>query len=241
MSIMSDKVTAIDPIAAVALLNEPRRRRLYDCVVQAAGPVGRDEAAGAVEISRELAAFHLDRLVEAGLLQTEYRRLGTRRGPGAGRPAKLYRPAGGNLDVSFPPRRYEQAAAVFAEALAKQSDGAGAAAAAAIARSRGETAGTEARLAGSSTSPEKVQESILSLLRQGGYEPELDSARGVIRPRNCPYQSLAQSYRELTCEMNVAWAEGVVAGLADPTIEVASAPAAGHCCIEFRWLPRPTE
>lgn len=239
---MNEKVTAIDPIAAVALLDEPKRRRLHDYVVQAAGPVGRDEAAGALEISRELAAFHLDRLVEAGLLQTEYRRLGNRRGPGAGRPAKLYRRADRDLEVSLPPRRYEQAAAVFAEALAKQSGGLGAKAAAGVARTRGEAAGTKARrLAGSSVSPEALQASILSLLRQGGYEPELDSLTGEVRLRNCPYQSLAQSYRELTCEMNVAWAEGVVAGLADPTIEVAYAPAAGRCCVEFRCLLRQSD
>ena len=232
---MSEKVTVIDPIAAVALLDEPRRRRLYDYVAHAAKPVGRDEAAGALEISRELAAFHLDRLVEAGLLRTEYRRLGARRGPGAGRPAKLYRPADGELEISLPPRRYERAAAVFAEALANLSGGMGAEAAGAVARTRGESAGTDARrLAGSSASPEAVRDSLLSLLDESGYEPGLDSLTGEVRLHNCPYRSLSQSHRELTCRMNVAWAEGVVAGLADPTIQAASATVPGGCCAVFR-------
>ena len=52
-----------------------------------------NEAAASVGISRALAAFHLDRLVKDGLLIPEYRRLSGRTGPGAGRPAKLYRRA----------------------------------------------------------------------------------------------------------------------------------------------------
>lgn len=231
---MNEKINGIDPIGAVAMLDEPRRRRLYDYVVQAAGPVGRDEAAGALGISRELAAFHLDRLVAAGLLQTEYRRLGTRRGPGAGRPAKLYRPADGDIEVSFPARRYERVAAMFAEALATQPGGLGVEAAASVARSRGEAAGIEARrLAGSSVKPGAAQDSLLSLLREGGYEPRLDPPTGDISLCNCPYRSMATNHRELTCKMNVAWAEGVVAGLADPTIEATSAPASRGCCVAF--------
>ena len=65
-----------DPINAVALLDEPTRRRLYDVVASADAPVGRDQAASAIGISRELAAFHLDRLADAGLLETEFQRLG---------------------------------------------------------------------------------------------------------------------------------------------------------------------
>src|SRR6185369_15049796 len=106
-----------DPISSVALLEEPTRRRLYDLVAHAGEAVGRDEAAAATGISRELAAFHLDRLVAAGLLATEYRRLTGRTGPGAGRPAKLYRRAEGDVIVTLPTRNYDLAADVMAEAL----------------------------------------------------------------------------------------------------------------------------
>src|SRR3989442_11102264 len=78
-------------IAAIASLDEPVRRGLYLYVLARGREVGRDEAARAVRISRALAAFHLDKLAELGLLETSYRRLTRRRGPGAGRPAKLYR------------------------------------------------------------------------------------------------------------------------------------------------------
>ena len=91
-----------DEIDGVAALAEPTRRRLYDLVAARDEPVGRDDAVEALGISRELAAFHLDRLVEAGLLQTEYRRRNGRTGPGAGRPAKLYRRADRVVEISLP-------------------------------------------------------------------------------------------------------------------------------------------
>jgi predicted ArsR family transcriptional regulator len=74
----------------VAVLADPVRRSLYSHVAAQPEPVGRDAAAATAGISRSLAAFHLDRLVEAGLLAVTYRRLSGRTGPGAGRPAKLY-------------------------------------------------------------------------------------------------------------------------------------------------------
>ena len=104
-------------IRAVALLDEPVRRQLYEIVAASRDPVSRDDAAAAAGISRALAAFHLDRLVDGGLLAAEYRRLSGRAGPGAGRPAKLYRRSAGDLAVCLPERHYELPARIFAEAL----------------------------------------------------------------------------------------------------------------------------
>src|SRR5438132_1715833 len=78
----------IDRVAALA---EPVRRALYLYVAGQNDVVGRDQAASALGMSRRLAAFHLDRLVDAGLLEVSFRRLSGRTGPGAGRPSKLYR------------------------------------------------------------------------------------------------------------------------------------------------------
>src|SRR5215208_5795625 len=97
-------------IDELAVLGEPVRRALYDFVSGQREPVGRDAAAAAVEIGRPLAAFHLDRLVAAGLLEVTFRRLSGRTGPGAGRPAKLYQRSKRDLELSLPARRYELAA-----------------------------------------------------------------------------------------------------------------------------------
>ena len=227
-----------DPVAAVALLDEPTRRQLYDAVVARGEPVGREEAAATVGISRELAAFHLDRLVAAGLLETEYRRLGDRRGPGAGRPAKLYRRSERELAVSFPPRDYERAAELFADAL--EQLGAGLTGPVAdVARARGTVAGRGARVrAGARPSRRRLDAALVDLLDSAGYEPQASGDTGQLRLRNCPYHALATAHRDLTCGMNLAWAQGVVEGLGDPNLMAELAPAPGYCCVRFE---RPAE
>ena len=142
---MTNNTPALDPVRAVALLDEPTRRRIYEVVAVSHEPVGRDDTAVELGISRELAAFHLDRLVSGGLLKTEYRRRSGRSGPGAGRPAKLYRRTDRELTVSIPPRHYDAAADVFAEGLSRLQDPAATAAVAEVARERGTELGVEAR------------------------------------------------------------------------------------------------
>src|SRR4051812_34198583 len=112
---MDDERTA--QVTAVAALAEPTRRRLYEYVVRRPQPVGRDEAAGAVGVPRATTAFHLDRLVADGLLEVSFERRSGRTGPGAGRPAKLYRRSDCAVAVSLPARHYELAAELLAAAV----------------------------------------------------------------------------------------------------------------------------
>src|ERR687893_1189815 len=104
-------------ISAVAALDEPTRRRLYDYVVRQLEPVSRDDAVAALGLPRTTAAFHLDRLVDEGLLDVVYQRLTGRTGPGAGRPAKLYRRSDQHVAVSLPQRHYELAGRLLSSAL----------------------------------------------------------------------------------------------------------------------------
>src|SRR5215212_12188907 len=106
-----------DVLTAVAALGDPLRRRLYRFVGAQDHPVSRDEVAEGGGVSRSAAAFHLDRLVDEGLLETEYRRLSGRRGPGAGRPAKLYRRAARQFDVTLPERHYDLPGRILAGAV----------------------------------------------------------------------------------------------------------------------------
>lgn len=228
-------------VAAIALLDDPKRRRLYKLVRASRRPVGRDEAAAALGISRELAAFHLDRLVDVGLLVAEYRRLGDRRGPGAGRPAKLYGPAQTDLAVSFPARDYEGAAELFAEAITGLSGRARAKALAKVnevARARGEAAGAEARRqAGPSPSPGRLGDALVGMLETSGYEPVVDQEHGSLRLGSCPYRALAASNRDLTCHMNLAWAQGVLDGLGDDRLAAELEFPSGYCCVVFEPAP----
>src|SRR5436190_10816448 len=174
-----DDLPAERDLAAIALLQDPVRRALYGHVVAAGGEVSRNQAAEAVGVQRGLAAFHLDKLVEAGLLETSFRRLGNRRGPGAGRPAKLYRRAAGEVAASLPPRTYETAAHLLAEAV----DQAGADLEPQAA------AGRAGRVAGRRQSPAGRGPALEQVLGARGYEPYRDGAG--LRLRNCPFARLS--------------------------------------------------
>ena len=98
----------------LAGLGEPVRRALYCFVVAQGAPISREQAATGVGVAHHVAKFNLDRLVADGLLQAEYRRPEGRGGPGAGRPAKVYRRAEGDLEVTLPERRYDLAGRLLA-------------------------------------------------------------------------------------------------------------------------------
>jgi len=237
---MATKPTANDPVGAIALLAEPQRRRLYELVSGRADAVGRDEAAEALGISRELAAFHLDRLVDGQLLSTEYRRLSGRRGPGAGRPAKLYRRADREVAVSIPARRYDVAARQFAEALGRLTGSQAIDAVREVAHQRGREDGAEARrAAGPRPSGRRLRNALMALLGHAGYEPEADPDAGTISLRNCPYHALVSDHRELTCGMNLAWAEGIVSELPGSRLKPELAPSPERCCVVFQPAASP--
>lgn len=220
-------------IAGLAVLDEPVRRSLYFYVVSRQGEVSRDEAAQAVGVSRTLAGFHLDRLAEEGLLETGFRRLTGRAGPGAGRPAKLYRRSGRQLEVSLPPRRYELAARILAGAIdasrARQTRNA----LGKTARMIGERIGADARArAGSRPGRKRLLAGTMAALAAHGYEPE--QAAAEVRLRNCPFHALVSEHKDLVCGMNLALMEGVVSRLDLPGVRPVLDPKPGMCCVALR-------
>ncbi len=215
-----------DDLLALSLLDEPVRRRLYEWVVSRSEPVGRDEAAKALGITRALATFHLDRLAEGGLLESDYRRLSGKSGPGAGRPARVYWRARRVFAVSLPDRRYERVADLFASALEQLGDGGPPPALRESAARMGEQLGRSAdRRASAATR-------LLRTLEQAGYEPFPDDA-GAIRLRNCPFDALAERHRQLVCGTNLALAEGLTAGTAATAYQAVLDPQPGFCCVAF--------
>ncbi|MGN9907410.1 helix-turn-helix transcriptional regulator [Phytohabitans sp. LJ34] len=203
----------MEDLEALALLTDPVRRSAYQVVVDAGGvAVGRDEVAGALGVGRTLAAFHLDKLVEAGLLEVSFARRTGRSGPGAGRPAKLYQRAAGEHVVSVPPRSYLSAAELLAEAV--ERSGADAAAY--------EVARVEGQKVGAGADPVEV-------LAARGYEPEVDGY--TVRLRNCPFHQVAQRFPPLVCGMNLALVEGLLEGAGDGEWRARLDPRPGYCCV----------
>ena len=218
-------------ISSIALLNEPIRRALYEWVTAQIDAVGRDDAAKAVGITRALAAFHLDRLVRDGLLVTEYRRLTGRTGPGAGRPAKLYRRAQREIEITLPARRYEAAAQLMASALERAGDDLPPQSIRDAAHEAGLTVGGAARReAGSRPGKRRRRDALLAALRERGYEPREQGA-GAITLGNCPYHALVEDHRDLVCGMNLAWAEGVLEGVGEVDAQARLDPEPGRCCV----------
>lgn len=222
-----------DQISGVAALDEPVRRALYLFVSGQPGEVSRDDAAQAVDVTRALAAFHLDKLVEEGLLEVTYRRLSGRTGPGAGRPSKLYHRSNRRFDVSLPPRRYELLARLFAAAF----DESGAQLAPAlqrVVRDFGAALGAEAReQAGPHASREALLDAAQGVLATYGFEPARD-VNGDIQLRNCPFHEIADAHRQLVCGMNLSLMQSVIAGLGIDGVTAQLAPRQGMCCVEFR-------
>ncbi|WP_309063159.1 helix-turn-helix domain-containing protein [Streptomyces sp.] len=216
----------MEDIDAIAALQDPVRRRLYEYVAAQGREVSRNEAAEAAGVARTLAAHHLDRLAEAGLLESGSRRLTGRSGPGAGRPAKVYTRARAERAVSLPARDYRTAAELLAEAAEQAGLDAELCAAA---HRRGET------LRGSAA-PCGGLEEAMEVLAVRGYEPHLEdveeatgAAARVVRMRNCPFHAVAERFPPLVCGMNLALLKGLLG--ADGPVRARMDARPGECCV----------
>jgi predicted ArsR family transcriptional regulator len=205
----------------VAALGEPVRRALYRFVAAQPEPVTREQAAAAVGVAQHTAKFHLDRLVDGRLLEAGYRRPPGRGGPGAGRPAKVYRRSRTDLDVSLPERRYDLAGRLLVKAVA-QAERTGSPvseALGAVATQAGRSAGTQAA------------SGLFDALAADGFEPRRDG--DGITLANCPFHALAREATDVVCGMNRAYLEGMLGGIGDTGLTARLDPAPGRCCVRL--------
>src|SRR3954470_20191190 len=223
----------VTALRAVAALSERQRRRLYRFAQTERRPVSREEAAAAVGISRKLAAFHLDKLVDAGLLRAHFL---PRDGSRVGRRPKLYERAEASFEVSIPERRYQLLAEILIQAvLTETTHGSARAAAGDSAHRRGWVAGADLRARNNlgRLGAERALGFATEVLASHGFEPARVDV-GCVRLRNCPFHPLAQQAPELVCGLNHAFVSGLIGGLQATTVDVVLAPAAGECCVELR-------
>lgn len=214
----------MDGIGAVAVLADPVRRRLYDAVASASGPIGREEAARAAAVPVHSARFHLDRLVDAGLLEISFARLTGRSGPGAGRPAKLYRRSPVEVAVSLPSRHYDLVGAVLAAAVERTLGGAD------LEGSLREEAQSRGRLLGTSYDGTGDElDRAIGALADEGYEPRRDG--GEVCLHNCPFDALAGAHTALVCGVNLDFVTGVLDGLGCSSSRARLQPDVEHCCV----------
>jgi predicted ArsR family transcriptional regulator len=214
----------LSDLDALVVLGDRTRRRLYEFVVEEVEPVSRDEAAGAAQIDRSLAAYHLDKLVESGLLEASYGRPPGRAGPGAGRPAKLYRRTRREFVLRTPPRDYQLLAELLVRAVGDDPSGTVRRTLDRVAYDVGRSRGERAKQDGGDGRGE-----LKHLLRLRGYEP-VEDEQGTVRLRNCPFETVASECPEVVCALNLRLVEGLIDGLSIRR-RAALEPRQGLCCV----------
>ena len=217
----------------IAALGEPIRRELYRLVAASAAPVTREQAAQALGVPVHTAKFHLDKLEAEGLLDVDYRRPPGRSGPGAGRPAKVYRRADTELNVSVPARHYDVLGGVLAAAItsAQQQGVDLTGAVTEVASAAGHRAAADHPRGDTPAEQLATTEHVLG---QCGYLPRQDGDEIVLT--NCPFHALAREHTALVCGLNLAFIEGVIDEVADgvgpgPGICARLQPTEGLCCV----------
>jgi predicted ArsR family transcriptional regulator len=226
-------------VTGIGALTDPVRRELYRFVAAQAGPVSRDEAAAATGIARHQAKFHLDRLEADGLLQSDYARPTGRSGPGAGRPSKRYRRSPEQIAISMPPREYELAGRLMADAIAESARTGTPAidVLRSLARDYGRELGSTATAGQAPTDARAALELALGVLGEHGYEPR--DGDGEVFLANCPFHALAQAQTELACTMNLALISGVSEALQPHCPQTRLCPDPSRCCVVLRAGPEP--
>jgi predicted ArsR family transcriptional regulator len=228
-------------IVAVAALDDDLRRGMYEFIRRAHRPVTRQEAAEAVGISRKLAAFHLDKLVSAGLLRTHPAPQGGLRR--VGRRPTAYQPTDTDIHIAIPDRRPDTLATVLIDAVDAEHEGEDARSAALrVAREHGRAAGQVAARPPTDPGPPEAGDPLVPAqraLEEHGFEPERDATTRV-RLRNCPFHPYAGQAPELVCGINHAFLCGMLEGLRADEVEARLiAPKPGECCVELRSTTPP--
>ena len=157
-----------------------------------------DEVASAVGVHRTVAHSHLERLVALGYLAS-----GQRRGK-FGKPAKLYRLAGPQIDLSYPVRRFARLASLLANTL----------------QQRGQEGIREAREAGRrygatfATSRAETPQTALRQLAPLGADYTVTDHE--VLARNCIFREACAVAQAVVCELHAGLLEGAFqqAGLA---------------------------
>jgi predicted ArsR family transcriptional regulator len=223
-------------VSGISALAEPARRALYLYVAAQPDPVSRDQAADGTDLPRHTAKFHLDKLVEEGLLDTEFRRLSGRRGPGAGRPTKLYRRSARQVSVTLPARHYHLVGQILAAGVDDAArngvpiiDAVQRAAAAA-----GHRLGA-AELMRIGDPAAGTLDHICAALAAYGYEPRAQADTLVLA--NCPFHALAQDHTELVCTMNLHLIAAMLEELGHPAQLARLEPAPDRCCVTVTSTP----
>lgn len=237
MAVWGSKVTSDDRAdrdigRLAAALGDPTRRQVFFAVRASGADRTKDEVAATVGIDRRLAGFHLDKLVQYGFLEADFRRPPGRSGPGAGRPAKRYRLAEADILMALPERHYD----LLATLLLRASRGGGdQQSLERVGYDFGFEVGVAEVAAGRAApgaSLTETMEGMVRLLSRYGFGARTEG-EGGLRACACPFEELAFDDPERICGLDRAIWRGMLAAFApEATLRVAGTRAGGdEACV----------
>lgn len=219
---------------AFDVLSDERRRSIYLHVKQSPGPVTVNEVADTFAIHRNAAKFHLDKLLDAGLLDATFKRVNGRRGPGAGRPSKLYAATDTEVTFSVPERHYDLLAHLLLKALTSGND----------LDTVGEAFGHEvARAVGPAPAGDPIDHAA-GVLERLGFDPQVEreaDGSAWITTSNCPFGRVAMDAPGAeVCRLDRAIIRGILDHFEAGSVEVCERASLrrGHdvCVREIRTI-----
>jgi predicted ArsR family transcriptional regulator len=207
-----------EDLEVLGLLAEPQRARIHAFLGSGSGPRTLQEVCQALGMGRTLAAFHLDKLEQAGLVAAAAEPEGTGR---RGRPARRYELTRRELSASMPPRRYELLAEILLQAAGEHLPPEPfIEAAERVAVRRGRRLAADLPATGD----------LWHLLSRLGYEPAADGERVLLT--NCPFERMRAVNTGVVCSVNAALARGYLDGLAATERFTARLrPCPDSCCV----------
>ncbi len=221
-------------IRSIAALEDELRRSMYLLIRRSENPLTREDISSALGISIKLAAFHLDKLVDRGVLKAHYARPKAKAGPGAGRSSKFYELSGKELRVSLPSRQYDLAGSILIEALQQLDKEKGSRVAIRLARKKGREIAEKlmkTKLSSKHKGPDRDLAMAKRTLELLGYEPSRSASE--IRLQNCPFHSLAKQAPDVVCPLNKGLIDGVLMHL-DVNTQLTGGPTNGECCVSVK-------
>jgi predicted ArsR family transcriptional regulator len=185
-------------------LGDETRYAMYRELASSTSPLSAQELADALGLHANTVRLHLERLRDAGLVESEAAHRGT-----VGRPQHLYFLAPGAPGLGFDPPAHALLAGLLAAMAERMGAEPGDAA------ETGFVWGTEA---GRRRRSRSCVTALVGELERLGFEPVADApAAGSpdgapvrIEFLHCPFRELAEAYPELVCNLHRGLCEGVV-------------------------------
>ena len=202
-------------------VGDPELRETLRFVRGSSAPVTADETGDALGVHRNVARSRLERLADAGLVESSF----ARRSGREGRPAKTYAAAPELTAIEFPPRRYEALLAILlARAPAGTLRVAGQEFGRALARDAGVRPSKRAR-----AGLERACGAVRSLGFQASLE-RADEHEAVIATPTCPLRPLVREHPE-SAELDRGMWAGLVAASLDG-VEAEDVVCETHDCLD---------